>query len=318
MSVPSASTIRALNTTNKLPSFYPNDNKVDQFLRKLKFEAVEYSTDQFEYHRASTLPTVTFFGQGGTVSNNATEVSTETNTFVRLGQTCAVDLLDEISSKNDNDPYFSQLEQQVKGTKLSILRKLSDSLINGVGPSEIVGLFEQINTEGNGYFFNLLGAGFTLDNLYYLANVSRSTDDLIGSYQGRYFISNERTLRQVMYLLDSAGRTISFQYDEDLKTEIPVLFGLPWLISDDVFVSVKSNTTIYVAQLEGPTAIKMLYAKDPNAESDHWGITTFDVPLQQTTSQLAKGVFGFYSLKVPEESLAVYSNAKILNAQALP
>ena len=320
MAVPSQSTVRALNTNNNSNHFYPNDNKIDQFLRKITFQPMEHSTDQFEFHRASSLPTVAFFGQGGTVTNNVTAVDTETITYQRLGQHVAIDLLDNISSRSDHDAYFSQLEQQVRGTKLSILRELSDKLINGSSTPGITGLERQITGSPSQGTDFAASNPLSLDDLYRAANSCRPTDDFVGSYSGRYFISNERALRQVMHLLDSAGRSIDFTFDEDLQTEIPMIFGVPWLISDAVSTSAGSpdTTDIFVAQLEGETAIKMLYAKDANSECDSWGCHLYDIPLQQTSSQLLKAVVGFYVVMVPEATLVRLNTVRLGNASALP
>ena len=320
MAVPSQSTVRALNTNNNSNHFYPNDNKIDQFLRKITFQPMEHSTDQFEFHRASSLPTVAFFTQGGSVTNNVTAVSTSTDIFQRLGQTVALDLLDNISSRSDHDAYFSQIEQQVRGTKLSILRELSDKLINGNSSPDITGLERQITGgAANGTDFAASNP-LTLDDLYRAANTCRPTDDFVGSYSGRYFVSNERAFRQVMHLLDSAGRSIDFTFDEDLQTEIPMVFGVPSLISDAVATTAGSpdTTDIYVAQLEGETAIRLLYAKDANNACDEWGIHCYDVPLQQTTSQISKAVVGFFCLHVPEATLVRLNTVRLGNASALP
>jgi hypothetical protein len=160
----------------------------------------------------------------------------------------------------------------------------------------------------------------TLNDLYRAANTCRSTDDFIGSYSGRYFVSNERALRQVMYLLDTAGVNLSFRYDEELQTEIPVIFGLPWLISDAVVTNSGSpdTTNIYVLPLEGETALRLLYAKDVNHECDEWGIHCYDLPLQQSTSQLSKAVVGFYSVYAPEATLVRINTVPLSDAMPLP
>jgi hypothetical protein len=131
MAIPSSTSIRNLNTPNKSLSFRPNDNKIDQFLRKIIFQSLERSTDQFLFQRATSLPTVAFFAQGASVNNNVAAVSTTTLTLERVGQHVAIDLLDELSSRSDYDLRFSQLEQQVRATKLSLLRLLSTKLITG-------------------------------------------------------------------------------------------------------------------------------------------------------------------------------------------
>jgi hypothetical protein len=320
MAVPSSTTIRNLNTANKGLSFRPNDNKTDQLLRKIQFQPLERSTDQFSYQQATSLPTVTFFAQGASVNNNVAVVSTTTLLFERLGQHVAIDLLDELSSRNDYDLHFSQLEQEVRATKLAILRLLSTTLIiGGSGSNEIIGLNRQIASFGNGVNFASSNP-LTLNDLYRAANTCRSTDDFIGSYSGRYFVSNERALRQVMYLLDTAGVNLSFRYDEELQTEIPVIFGLPWLISDAVVTNSGSpdTTNIYVLPLEGETALRLLYAKDVNHECDEWGIHCYDLPLQQSTSQLSKAVVGFYSVYAPEATLVRINTVPLSDAMPLP
>jgi hypothetical protein len=152
----------------------------------------------------------------------------------------------------------------------------------------------QILPIGNGVDFSASNP-LTLNDLYRAANACRPTDDFVGSYSGRYFVSNERALRQVMHLLDNAGLNLQFRYDEDLKTEIPFFFGIPWLISDAVPTTGGSpdTTDIYVVPLEGETALRLLYAKDMNHDCDEWGIHCYDIPLQQSTSQLSKAVVGF-------------------------
>jgi hypothetical protein len=320
MAVPNSTTIRNLNTANKGLSFRPNDNKTDQLLRKIQFQPLERSTDQFSYQQATSLPTVAFFAQGASVNNNVAVVSTTTLTFERVGQHIAIDLLDELSSRNDYDLHFSQMEQQVRATKLAILRLLSTTLISGSsGSGQINGLNRQIDSFGNGINFSA-GDPLKLAVLYRAANTCRSTDDFVGSYSGRYFVSNERALRQVMSLLDGDGVNLQFRYDEELKTEIPVIFGLPWLISDAIATTAGSpdTTDIYVLPLEGETALRLLYAKDVNHECDEWGIHCYDIPLQQSTSQLSKAVVGFYSLYVPEATLVRLNTVRLYNATALP
>jgi hypothetical protein len=88
MAVPSSTTIRNLNTANKGLSFRPNDNKTDQLLRKIQFQPLERSTDQFSYQQATSLPTVTFFAQGASVNNNVAVVSTTTLTLRAPWATC--------------------------------------------------------------------------------------------------------------------------------------------------------------------------------------------------------------------------------------
>jgi hypothetical protein len=93
MAIPSSTSIRNLNTPNKSLSFRPNDNKIDQFLRKIIFQSLERSTDQFLFQRATSLPTVAFFAQGASVNNNVAAVSTTTLTLERVGQHVAIDSL---------------------------------------------------------------------------------------------------------------------------------------------------------------------------------------------------------------------------------
>jgi hypothetical protein len=122
------------------------------------------------------------------------------------------------------------------------------------------------------------------------------------------------------HLLDNAGLNLQFRYDEDLKTEIPFFFGIPWLISDAVPTTGGSpdTTDIYVVPLEGETALRLLYAKDMNHDCDEWGIHCYDIPLQQSTSQLSKAVVAFYTLYVPEASLVRMNTVRLSNATALP
>jgi hypothetical protein len=121
------------------------------FFAKSMFQPLERSTDQFSYQQATSLPTVAFFAQGASVNNNVAVVSTTTLTFERVGQHIAIDLLDELSSRNDYDLHFSQMEQQVRATKLAILRLLSTTLISGSsGSGQINGLNRQIDSFGNG------------------------------------------------------------------------------------------------------------------------------------------------------------------------
>jgi hypothetical protein len=320
MAIPSSTSIRNLNTPNKSLSFRPNDNKIDQFLRKIIFQSLERSTDQFLFQRATSLPTVAFFAQGASVNNNVAAVSTTTLTLERVGQHVAIDLLDELSSRSDYDLRFSQLEQQVRATKLSLLRLLSTKLITGgTGSNEVIGIQRQITTNSNGVDFSASNP-LNLNDLYRAANACRPTDDFVGSYSGRCFVSNERALRQVMHLLDTAGLNLQFRYDEDLKTEIPFFFGIPWLISDAVPTTGGSpdTTDIYVVPLEGETALRLLYAKDMNHDCDEWGIHCYDIPLQQSTSQLSKAVVAFYTLYVPEASLVRMNTVRLSNATALP
>ena len=193
------------------------------------------------------------------------------------------------------------------------LRQISDKLINGTATPDIIGLTQQV-TAGHGVSVNA-SSPLVLQDLYKTALLCRGTDDFIGGYGGRYWVSNESALRQVFYLLDQAGRSVEFRHDPDLDANLPLVFGVPWLISDAVATAsgTPDTTKIYVVQLSGPTAIRILYAKDPNNVCDSWGLHVYEIPLQASKNNFYAGVSGFYAVHVPEDQVIVCLNGVELN-----
>lgn len=314
MALPNTGTVTCLNTDNKSNHFYPNDGKIDQLLRKISFEAMVMSTNSYDFARATSIPTVQFFARDATLDNDATNVTCSSDTFERIGDHTPMDMMDNSSSRGSYDePEFSQIEQQVRGIKLGILRQISSKLINGTASPDPIGFTQQV-TAGHGVSL-AASTPLVLQDLYKTALLCRGTDDFIGGYGGRYWVSNEEALRQVLYLLDQAGRSAEFIYDAALNTYLPLIFGLPWLVTDAVATTAGSpdTTDIFVIQLEGTTAVRLLYGKDKNHECDSFGIHQFNIPLQATKNNFYRSVAGFYAVHVPEDEVIVRLTGVQLN-----
>jgi hypothetical protein len=308
MPIPSTATIDCLNTENRANFFYPNDGFVDMLLRKISFQPMVNSTTQFDFSQASAIPATGFFERDALLPNNPANVVCSANVFRRVGDNVSMSLMEQISSRGrcDSPVDFDQLEQQARGTKLGILRKLSSQLVvgNGVSPN-LIGFSRQV-TLGHGVSLNA-SAPLVLQDLYKAAGRCRGTNNSIGTYGGRYFVSNEEAFRQVFFLLDNAGRTPKWIFDYDLNSYLAVICGLPWLIDNSIPTRMGpiDQTSIYVVQLKGYSAVRILYSEDPNNVHDRWGIAVYDIPLQVRSNNLLQCVVGFYSLHVPEDKVIV-------------
>lgn len=304
--LPNTGTITCLNTDNKSNHFYPNDGEIDQFLRKLSFQPMEESTLQYEFAQATSIPTVSFFSRDSLMSQRSVNVTCSSDSFERLGDITSSDLLDEISSNaNRLNSGFSQMEQQARGVKLGILRQLSQSIASGGSSPNIFGLGRQVDS-GNGVDI-AASSPLILQDLYKAALSCRGTDDFVGGYGGRYWVSNESAIRQVLYLMDQAGHSIDFYYDEELKANLPLVFGVPWLITNSIinYGTKPLKTNIFVVQLRGPTSVKILFSKDKNNSCDRWGIQLYSLPLQNTKINFYLAALGFYTFHVPESEVIV-------------
>ena len=57
--------------------------------------------------------------------------------------------------------------------------------------------------------------------------------------------------------------------------------------------------------MRGPTAVRVLFAKDKNNTCDRWGIQLYSLPLQSNKINFYLAALGFYTLHVPENKVIV-------------
>lgn len=295
--LPSNTTIQHFDTPYRQGYFFPNDKEIDQFIRKLSFEPMVMSSEKYVFGRAASLPNTAFFARDGNVTTNSTNVNlSSVGEFVRIGAEVEMDLLNQIGSRGTN-----QIEQQVYAVKLRILRELSHRLVHIASLPSIVEIPKQINSYGNGVVLTSSNP-FTLQDLYKAISLSKPTDNGVGAGPD-CLISSNATLRQVLYVLDQSGEEVEWREDNDLKATVPIIAGLPYYISSSV-----PNQNIYVLKLKGASAIRLLYAKDPNHDCDAFGIHVYDEPLKKEKNNLTKTVMGYYQVFVPESTILVRLN----------
>ena len=304
MALPSSNTINFLNTPNRSGSYFPNDGFLDALLRKIIFQPME-STYRFSFSRGTTLPVVEFFERDDTLPIKPTEVASATDTLFRLGDHTCLDHFDQIGSNRTD-----QIEEQVKGIKLGILRQLSARLILGTTLGGNLGGLNWQVTSGHGVLINSTATAFLpfLQEFYKARYSSKAVDGLVGGLGGVYFVGNTSALRLVLACFDGVGKSARWRYDEELKVNLLHLCGLPFLLNNSIpndVVNEETVTSIYVLQLRGPTAIRILYAKDPFHPCDSFGIHCYSIPLQGDKDNFYQSVVGFYQVHVPEDNIIV-------------
>ena len=189
---------------------------------------------------------------------------------------------------------------------MGILRQLSSQLITGAVSPNILGLDWYVT---NGHGIPLTGGGTpNLQDIYYAITRSRGTDGFLGTGGGTYLVGNDSALRQILYLLDQAGYSVEWRIDPDLGVRLPLIFGTPFLWSKSIgnfTFQQQLYTNLYMVQLRGDTAVRLLYVKSRTVPCDRWGIHLYGLPLSATKENQYISVMCFVTFHVPEDSLIV-------------
>ncbi len=198
------------------------------------------------------------------------------------------------------------METQARGVKLGILRQLSTQIIEGTATPNIIGLRSLSNSTTIGANNNNANGGFmSLQDLYKACYLNACTDDIIGGGGPDCAILNPKALRELLGLIDKASDRF-WTFDDELEASVLRFLGIDWYISDAIPLNETKGTgtnltSIYFVKLNGPTGLKLLYARDPNiAEVQPFGIHQYPIPVNQTENKRGVSIEAFYALYAPE------------------
>jgi hypothetical protein len=305
MAFPTPATLQNLSIPNREAGWYhPNDGKRDQFLLKIPFVEMEMATDAFQLNRANIIPSVPFLGRAAAKTNPATNVTLNSFEFQRIAENINLDTYDSISGRMSDN-----LEMAARGIKLGILRELALQVIEGVASPNILGLksLSAANTTGagkgapNGGFMTLADIDLALYNV-------APTDDFLGGGAASCAVLNPKTLRELVGLIQASSNSERgiWKKDDELGARVFVWRGIKWYFSD--FVSLTETkgtgtnlTSIYFVKCNGPTGLRLAYARDPNIEDvNEFGIHQYPIPISQNQNIRGIAIEGFYALVAPE------------------
>lgn len=305
MAQPSTTTLQNLSIPNRQAGwFHPNDLFVDQFLFKLPRIEMEMATDSYQFNTADTIPSISFLARSETKTLPATNVSLVTSSFERVGNHIELDTYDSISGRMSNN-----LEVQARGVKLGLLRELSDKLIEGTASPDIIGLRSKTGSSTVGANNGNANGGFmSLQDIYKALYTCQPTNDMVGGGAADCAVLNPKALRELLGLINATDHSQGGRWVEDPELGAPVFeyLGIKWYISDSVPLNETKGsgtnlTSIYFVKLNGPTGLKLLYARDPECyDVDEFGIHTYSIPINQTQNRRGLCIEGFYTLVRPE------------------
>lgn len=305
MTLPTTTTLQNLSIPNRQAGwFHPNDGFRDQFLLKLPRIEMEMATDSYQFNTADSIPAVSFLDSADTKSLETTNVTLNTSIFQRVGDHLQLDTYDSISGRMSNN-----LEVQARGIKLGLLRELSARLINGTSSPNIIGLQSKTGSSTVGANNGNANGGFmSLQDIYKALYTCAPTDDLVGGGSADCAVLNPKALRELLGLINASDHSQGGRWVEDPELSAPVFeyLGIKWYISDSVPLNETKGTgtnltSIYFLKLNGPTGLKLLYARDPQCNDvDEFGIHVYPIPIQMNNNLRGLCVEGFYTFIRPE------------------
>lgn len=310
MSFPSPLSLTNLSLPNRLAgTFFPGDGFRDQFLHKLPFEEVQQPTANFQFNRWDSPEKLVPFVERGSEKETMFPTNVDLNSvaFERIGSTLELDTFDSISGRMSDN-----LAVQAFGIKLSILRSLSLQLIQGTASPNIIGLKSLSASHTVGAAAGATNGGFmTLQDIYTAMYLVAPTEGEVGVGAANYAISNPKTFRELLGVLDAQSRSegITWVMDKDLGVEVPKFRGLTWLISDSVPLDETKGTgsgltSVYFVKIGGPTGLRLFYGRDPKIQNvDDFGVHIFPIPIQKAQNIRGLLVEAFYALWAPERAV---------------
>jgi len=309
MAFPTLTTLQNLSVPNRQAGWYhPNDNKRDQFLRKIEKVEMVMATDEYQINRANNIPSVPFLQSAADKTLPTTNVTLSSFPFQRVAEHIELDTFASISGRMSDN-----LEMMARGVKLGILRELGTQILQGTTPPDPLGLESLTSSTTVGAANGNPNGGFmTLRDLDKSIYTVAATDDFLGGGGPTCAVLNPKTLRELLGLIEATSNSESghWEYDHELDAPVFCFRGIKFYISDFMSLvetkGVGTNlTSIYFIKMNGPTGLKLAYARDPECQDvNEFGIHQYSIPIDQDKNRRGISIEAFYTLIYPEQGTA--------------
>lgn len=302
--------------------WYPG-GKLDQFIRKIAFQAVDGSTEKVSWNRALTMPTAPLYAISdiGNMANTMMNPDARVDSpMARIGDIVVLDSFQEDASSNIMD----MLDVQIAAKKVMIVRQLGTQLFQGTGaasPQDVKGLGTPQQVGGapaNLWVIpsvNATGNALTKEQLHQLVTMVTASDGSVGA-GADCIVGNDQAVRGIAKLLEDTGNGTHYVFDSDLGVPVLTFAGVPVYIGQvgTYNTGVSPKTEVFALKLTGRTAVRALHCSGDSAE---FGIVAKPVSTPITNAYSAAFVGGLFGLMVPEkESAAKISDILVSNLPA--
>lgn len=290
MSYPTPSTISDLNLKN-LETSIKWTPYLGQLLSLISFIPTPNASGKFLFNRADALLSLSPSSRGNTLPKHVVDTTLVTEPFERFADICVLDVGETLMANQVN-----LFMQQLASVAVRILREFNNMFFNGNGTSpNLKGLNLRADTT------IIVGGPLTLNVIYQLKNsVTPASREGLG-FGGNVLCSHSRLFRKFLELL--AGKAVKVEWVKHPKLNIQVcsVFGMLWIIDDNIPVGPASGTILYALNLD---AIQVLYACCEHYPTNEWGLFYVPIPTSNTITEFGGFLMALFSIRNLVNSVA--------------